>query len=293
MLSLASLRYRDIWSEDGGPVAQIQTGLLPIFDRPMTQANVYLRPELIADRPRHVIYGSADGTGSSENAAVARHMAVSEALERWAFYATHNSSERARYAFDHDRTSNGMAAFPGFKWQARRRARFEALERFALVGWWDGRFPSTVARAPYPEVGLVRIDHGMEWGEVVLLYHKTAAGFTAYGHAAGSNLATATSRAAIELVRCAYVIAQYRARGALTPVTDHLEQRCLHYSSPEGHAEFLERLQTKPDKPRSAWRTLFDGEIPGPWSRWATVWRHCVEMPTYDFLNRRQNFFFW
>jgi hypothetical protein len=293
MLSLAALRYRNVRCEDGGPVAEIQTGVLPIFDRPMIQATVFLRPELIAERPRHVVYGSADGTGSAENVAIARHMAVSEALERWAYYATHNSSDRARYAFDHDRTSNGMAAFPGFRWQARRRAQFEALERFALVGWWDRRFPSTDHQAPYPGVRMVRINHGVGFGEVVVLYHRTAAGFTAYGHAAGRSVATAASRAAVELVRCAYVIGQYRARGALTPVTDHLEQRCLYYASPEGYADFLDRVEAKPDKPASVWRTIFDGEIPGPWSQWATVWRHCVEMPTYAFLNRRENFFFW
>ena len=55
-----------------------------------------------------------------------------------------------------------MAASPGFKWQARGRAYFEALERWALIGWWDGRLKASVTQAPYPNVGLVRIEHGQE-----------------------------------------------------------------------------------------------------------------------------------
>jgi hypothetical protein len=39
--------------------------------------------------------------------------------------------------------------------------------------------------------------------------------------------------------------------------------------------------------------SAFDGEIPGPWSRWATVWRHAVVMPTDEYLNPHSNFFFW
>ena len=187
----------------------------------------------------------------------------------------------------------GMTAFPGFKWQARRRARVEVLERFALISWWDGRFPATVTRASYPDVGLVHVHHNAGFGEVVILYRKAPTGFVAYGHAAGSNLASATSRAAVELIRCEHVIARHRARGALEHVTNHMELRCLHFASAAGHTEFLERAYAHPDKPAPRWQTVFDGEIRGPWTHWTTVWRHCVEMPTYDYLNRKLNFFYW
>jgi hypothetical protein len=293
MISLAPLRYRNVFVENGGPVARVQAGKFSVFENEGYQALAYLKPGLTDNKPQNVLYGSADGSGSSNNPAIAQHMAISEALERWAFLEVHRSGDLTKYGFNVDRCTNGMAAFPGFKWQARRRAKFEALERFAVIGWWDKRLNATVHRSPYPGVGLVRIEHQQEAGEVVILYHTAASGAVAYGHAAGSSLASATAKAAVELVRSEYVISRHRACGALAPVTDYLERRCLHFSTPEGHAEFLERLQTKAEKPAPTWKTAFDGEIPGPWSQWATVWRHCVEMPTYAFLDRRQNFFFW
>jgi ribosomal protein S12 methylthiotransferase accessory factor YcaO len=290
MLSFAPIFYRDVFEDRGGPIASVHLSQLPIFGQNQCQANAFLSPGLITGKPHQMVFGNADGTGSSTDPAVAKHIAISEALERWAFFETQRESE-TKFGFDHDRSSNGMAAYPGFSRQAKRRARFEALERFALVGWWDRRFRATVMKAPYPDVGLVRIHHGVEFGEVVVLYHRSLSGSVAYGHAAGRNLATATSRAAIELVRAEYVIARHRARGGLAEVTDPFERRWLYYTGPEGYAEFLEHAYASPEKSAPKWKTIFDGPIPGPWSKWAVVWRHCVEMPTYAFLDSRANFF--
>lgn len=293
MLTLAPLLFRNVFSDQGGPVVRVHSGELPVFSHQAYQASAFLKPELAGEKKAQVMFGQADGTGSSENPKIAQQEAISDALERWAFCETHRSGDRHKYGFHVDRTSNGMAAFPGFAWQARRRARLEALERFAVVGWWDNQFGCSVHRAPFPDVGMVRIHHGQDFGEVVVLYHRARAGFMAYGSAAGSTLATAVSRAAVELVRSEFVISRHRARGAITPVKDHLEKRCLYFSTPEGHAEFLERVYAKPEKNPTPWVTLFDGEIPGPWSRWTKVWRHAVAMPTYNFLDQSNNFFFW
>jgi hypothetical protein len=295
MLSLAPFLYRNVFTQDGGPIERIQSGTIPVFNEPRVQANAYLKPGLIEGKAPQSVYGNADGTGASKNAVVAQHMAISEALERWALYAVNRSDDRSKYGFNHDRSSNGMAAFPGFKWQARRRARLEALERWAMIGWWDGRLKATVSQAPapYPNVGIVRIEHGQGDGEVVVLFHKSPAGYVAYGHAAGSTVMSATSKAVVELARSEFVLTRHRARGALVAVTNFFERRCLHFSTPEGHSEFLDRAHTPPDKPAPVWKTIYDGEIVGPWSKWTTVWRHCVEMPTHDFLNRDKNFFFW
>lgn len=293
MISLAPYLYRDVYADQGGPIYRIFSGEVPFFNKRTFQASAFLRPELARDKTKIAIYGTADGTGSASTPNVAQHIAISEALERWAHKDAASSGDRTRYGFHVDRTSNGMAAFPGFAWQARRRALMEALERFAVVGWWDGCFSSTLQRSTFPNVSMVRINHQQNFGEVVILYHKAPTGFVAYGHAAGSNLASAIARAAVELVRSEYVIAKYRSTGGLAAISDHFERRCLHYSTPQGHAEFLERVFQKPNKPAPRWNTIYDGEIKGPWSKWATVWRHCVEMPSYAFLNRTENCFFW
>lgn len=293
MLSLASLRYRDVFSEDGGPIAQVLTGSFPILGEPHHQANAFLTPELSAGKPSHALYGQADGTGSAPSSEIACHMAISEALERWAFLATQSGRDSARFAFDRDPSSNGMAAYPGLlKSQAARRARSEALERHALISWWDGRVDAEPVPCFFPGVNAYRIRHTWRSGEVVVLEQPSRAG-VAYGHAAATTVARASLRAAIELARNSFVLTQHRARGALTSTANFLERRALHFSTPDGHARFLDRLRRPAWKGASAPAVLFDGEIPGPWSRWTTVWRHAVAMPTAGYLDQNEDFFFW
>jgi len=293
MLSLAALRYRDVFAADGGPIDRVLTGDFNILGQPQKQANAFLKPELTGGKSTYAIYGQADGTGSALSSSVACHMAISEALERWAFLATHNRPEGRRYGFDVDRSSNGMAAFPGmFRSQAARRARMEALERFALIAWWDGRLPAQKMGSPFPGVDLVRIHHNAGEGEVVILVQRSRAG-VAYGHAAGRTVRSAACKAAVELARSDFVIAAHRAKGALVQAANFLERRALYFSTDQGYEDFRRRLMTRPDKAAPRWAPAFDGEIPGPWSRWATVWRHAVAMPTDEYLNPGTNFFFW
>jgi hypothetical protein len=293
MLSLAALRYRDVFAADGGPIERVLAGDFNILGKPQKQANAFLKPELTAGKSTYAIYGQADGTGSAASASVACHMAISEALERWAFLATHNSAKAPLYGFDVDRSSNGMAAFPGmFRSQAASRARLEALERFALIAWWDGRLPAQKMGSPYPGVDLVRIHHNAGEGEVVILVQRSRAG-VAYGHAAGRTVRSAACKAAVELARSDFVIAAHRAKGALVQAANFLEKRALYFSTDEGYETFKRRLMTRPNQAMPRWEPVFDGEIPGPWSRWATVWRHAVAMPTDEYLNPNSNFFFW
>jgi hypothetical protein len=292
-ISLAALRYRSVFTEDGGPIDRVTTSSCAVFGETQVQANAYLRPELSVGKPPHALYGQADGTGSSASAAVACHMAISEALERWAFLATHRGSDAPRYGFDVDRSSNGMAAFPGlFRHEAARRARLEALERYAVISWWDGRLEADIRPAPIPSVELVRIHHNAGEGEVVILIQKTRAGYS-FGHAAGATVTSAAIRAAVELARADFVITAHRAKGALVKVANFLERRALHFSTESGYAEVRARLARGADRPAPKWQPVFDGEVKGPWSRWTTVWRCAVAMPTEEYLEPSSNFFFW
>lgn len=293
MLSLAAMRYRDVFAEDGGPITRVVSGPFNILGQDQQQANAFLKPELTLGKSSHAIYGQADGTGSSPSSMVARYMAISEALERWAFLATHNQKKGPRYGFDVDRSSNGMAAFPGlFASQAAGRARMEALERFAIISWWDGRLPAEKMGSPFPGVDLIRIHHNAGQGEVVILMKRSRVG-VAYGHAAGSTVKSAAFKAAVELARNDFVIAAHRAKGALVEAANFLERRALFFSTEEGCQLFMQHVNAKPHRPVFGWQTAFNGEIPGPWSRWTTVWRHAVTMPTDAYLNPQENFFFW
>ena len=140
MFSIAAFRYRNVLaSVDGGPVESIESGTLPVCGRPMVQANARLSRGL-ARTASPTLYGDADGTGTHRVASVARHMAVSAALERWAFHSTVNSGHAADFGFDIDPSSNGMSAFPGLVGRnARRSAMLAAVERYSLSAWWEGR----------------------------------------------------------------------------------------------------------------------------------------------------------
>jgi hypothetical protein len=302
MLNLAPWRYRHIFAEHGGPITRIEYSEFPVLGNRCFQANAYLAPELTGStRPQLNLYSNADGTGTHPSAMVARYMAISEALERWAFHMKVNDFDRDLYAFDRDGSSNGMAAFPGlFSSQCRTKAYWEALERFCAISWWDGRLLAVVRPTKWPDVMAAQIDHPLGRGVMVILFKRCIPGdFFSYGHAAGRDFGAACQRASIELCRNEYVLRSYRAThpifsfADLPQVKDIFERRLLYFSLPEGNALFQERLQASPRRPISSPQVMFDGPIIGPWSRYATVWRVALELPTMGYLEPKLEFFFW
>lgn len=293
MVSFATLRFSDVFGDCGGPIERVESGALPVFGKPHHQVSAFLRRELAASGARAAPGLRADGTAADLSAVAACHMAISEALERWAFLAVSDGPLSRRYGFIEDGSEGGMAALPGlFRQPVRRLARLKALERHALVSWWDGRLPASRVVSPYDGAEAVRIHHDAGSGEVALLHRRTRAG-VAYGHAAAASLAEALRKAAIELARAEAALAVHRAKGVLAAPADFLERRALYFAGEVGSEVFARRLATRPDKPPARWREIFDGEIPGPWSRWAAVWRCCVEMPTEEYLVPEADFFFW
>lgn len=144
MINLAPLRYRSIFSSSGGPVDRIEYSKRSIgYKKEGFEAYCYLSPNLRNLRTDNChIYGNADGSGSGQTKLEASYKAISEAMERWAFYQSIKSNQTHSFGFDIDATTAGIAAFPGlFKIQARSRAYYEALERWAIRSWWEGFLP--------------------------------------------------------------------------------------------------------------------------------------------------------
>lgn len=294
MFSLAALNYREILSRDGGPIERVSAGSLDVLGKSEHQANAYLRPGLIRGKPSLSVYGNADGTGSNRSPQIARHMAISEALERWAFYETSQSDEAAQFGFDVDNSTNGMAAFPGlFKSQARKRAYHEALERWALISWWSGHMQASIVGDAMLGVTALRLEHSAKFGEVAVLFRQSAAGHVSYGYSAGSTFRTAVARAAVELARNEFVVGYYKLRSAASEVPNCFERRCLYFAGEEGHAEFLRKVFDRRPRREAEWAVKFDGEVPGPWSKYATVWRVLPAMPSREYLDPKSSFFFW
>lgn len=294
MFSLAAINYREIFTTSGGPIERVSTGSIDVLGKQAHQANAYLAPGLIRGKPSLCVYGNADGTGASGSEQVAKHMAISEALERWAFYDLSQGPDAAKYGFDIDNSTNGMAAFPGlFKSQARKRAYHEALERWALISWWSGHMRASVVSDAMLGVTALRLEHNASFGEVALLFRRSAAGHVSYGYSAGSTFRSAAARAAVELARNEFVVGYYKIRSAAREVPNYFERRCLYFAGEEGHAEFLRRVFDRKPHREAEWKVKFDGELPGRWSKYATVWRVVPEMPSRDYLDPKNPFFFW
>jgi len=294
MLSLASIRFRSVLAEHGGPIQRIDTGRFPVRGRPMILANASLVPGLVRKGPL-TLYSDADGTGTDPVPSVARHKAVSEALERWACDSVARSERAAEFGFDLDPSSNGMAAFPGLlPRQARRSAVLEAIERFSLIGWWEGMMAGQTFETDWPGVSAVAID-GPLGGVAVVAYARTQWGGHVYGHAAEESFGAACERAVMELSRHESILRRrwlHRLSGHENEPTNVFERRCLFFATDEGHELFLSRATARPTRTAPRPEVICDQEVTGPWSRYAKVWRFALRPPTEGYLRGGERYFF-
>lgn len=296
MLNLAAFRYRNVLVADGGPLERLTCGEVRVLGARRFEANAYLRAEHMEGQFKKRVWGSADGGGTDASPLVARFKAISEAMERWAQWATFRSDESAHYGFDIDPSSNGMAAFPGlFARQSRGAALMEAAERFNLLNWWEGRLAARPASAAWPDVDATVIESDAP-GVTVILHRRSARGHHAFGHAARPTFDAACHAAAVEMERHDtavryYALAgrQHDGEGDMHPI----EQRSLFFASDEGYEVFQQRVAGGVVGRRAKPRIVFDGAVPGPWQRYAHVWRVLFEPPSLRFLSREREYFLW
>ena len=143
MLNFAAFRYRAIMAVAGGPIERLEISDTTVLGQREFLASAFLREGLGDDGIRFETCSAASGSGTAPSPMVARFMALSEALERWAHWQLHPSAAGIPYGFGIDPSSNGMAAYPGlWRRQARTGALMEASERFNLLNWWEGHLPA-------------------------------------------------------------------------------------------------------------------------------------------------------
>lgn len=296
-INLAPLRYPRAIGPDR-PIRDLRVAEVLSPEGRLFQAVAYLAPELVPTQ-KFEVYGGAHGGATHASPLVARAMAVSEALERWAFHDHATKTPKAG-GFDIDPTTNGMAAYPGlFARQARSRARREAVERYALLSWWEG---AGTAR-PLPQADAS--DSAWQLGEPIegfvaalVCRDDAATGLRFYGHAAGRNPDEAVARARSEMFRHEVVVRAFVDRNpdpllAMTSLARTFERRAIFFALPEGQTRFQERLHAGSWKSRRAPRVALDKALLGPWSEFADVWRVVYEPPSAEFLSKRHDVFFW
>jgi hypothetical protein len=297
MLNLSSLKYLKVLEADGGPVAEIRIREFPVNGEKQYLANARLRDELVGERPKLQLYSAFDGSGLSVHQGVARSMAISEALERWAFHAKVRAADRELYGFDVDESSNGMAAFPGlFAYQARSHAFYEAVERVSVMGWWEGLLDGEMRATPWLNTSAVVIPNPVGKGCTVITVRSSDAGYFSYGTGAGADYKGALRRAMNELARNDYVLGLHRTFDGIQTreePKDLFERRCLYFSTDKGFAEFNERIQRRTRVGNYRPAIACDTEIRGPWTKYATVWRVLIPPPSQAFMGQTERYFFW
>jgi hypothetical protein len=131
----------------------------------------------------------------------------------------------------------------------------------------------------------------------VITFRETDFGHYAYGYGAAKTFLSACHRACIEMGRHESVVRRRWAlnqQAEVAPITGLFERRAWYFSLPAGHAQFLEAVKqsaSSSNRPKAV--QVFDGQIPGPWSKYAKVWRVVYEMPSLRYLTEGATHFFW
>ena len=248
------------------------------------------------------LYNDADGGGTHSLRSVACYIAISEAIERWAFYIASDGPHKIDFAFDIEPSTTGMAAFPGLtKTPARRHAHLEAVERWGVAEWWMGRLPARRLADSTPSKGALEILTPFSDCTISIVWQQCSFGGMSYGFAGGVDIQHAIRHALIEQGRNTNVLGKLFGQGTQSlnnfPLKDlHVnnERRLVFFTSKDGVSLFSQRVEVSCHlkKTLALPRKIVDVEIEGPWTRYATVWRMLYEQSTSDHLNENRNNFF-
>jgi hypothetical protein len=276
----------------GKIIPRLETYKVSLIDSaPVFETNAFLSKSLHGPEQHDadIIYGTMDGSGASKRKEISILKAISEALERWAFYQIVDSSQKKYFGFDLIPTTTGMAAYPSIlKYKAKANAYREAIERWTIENWWKGIIPLEILSDNLQkDIASYKLITPFEKVPVVLIKHDfkiKEATFSAYGFSAGRSLNEAYSRALVEASR------NYRGLFNTIELNNRIilkrleEKRLLYFACTEGR-DFFEKkvfdsknIKCLPKKPK----LIVDSEIIGPWTKYTTVWRCLFEKNSCD-----------
>lgn len=241
---------------------------------PVFTSNAYLKAELTpAWKEKNQLYSSCDGSGTSKYKNEAVFKAISEGLERLAFYQNFTTSN---LGFDIDCSTNGIAAYPGlFRSYTRELAHCEAVERWTMAEFWKGNMGvKSLHSTTYGNIVTFQQTSRIQ---TVLIYHDFYLGgkpIRVYGFAASKDKRSALFRARVEMSRNLEVLKSTPANLKRESL-NLLEKRLLFFSQSEGANLFNEVLARSQSisAPIQEPQILIDTPIEGPWSKYCHVHR--------------------
>jgi hypothetical protein len=273
-ISLAHFRYARIHKDHGGPIARLSVRESQRLGEKVFEAFALLDEKAgLPDTDTSNLYGNWHGSGTAPGRAEAVYRALSEALERWAWS---QASSREELGFQLDSSTTGFAAFPGIHSRSPRAAAYlEAAERWSLDAWWEERLGQRLLQGlPWEGVRGIQILSPLRGTFVVILW-KDCEHFRAYGFAGGVTVPAAAQKAAVELGRNIQVL-DYQRSVAGTPQgepSSRNERRLLFFAGKKGRELFDRRVARTVNGLSAAPDLAVDGAVPGPWTRYAHVWR--------------------
>ena len=279
MISLAPWYYRKLLGENEIIESPEFFEIVHLSGHKLFEAVVSLKP---AHRPNWAksskIYRNAEGSGTSEFKNIAVYKAISEALERWAFYLCVDDREK-EFRFDDNPTTCGMAAFPSLlSKSARKIAKAEAIERYAIHQFNKSQLPIIEHQTYFPNLKHYQIvvpDNDIKVS--LLSYLKD--GFYIYSFAGGYNLEESFSRAMTELDRNDRVMTKaYSSNKKFNELEEAVDRTIFFYSTHEGYQNFSELINKAPKRiSNSNPKILCDKEMKGEWNEYTKIWRYLIE----------------
>ncbi|MFA6238896.1 MAG: hypothetical protein WC635_16280 [Bacteriovorax sp.] len=234
--------------------------------------NERLRPEWVS---KSDVYNNCDGSGTSPYKNIAVYKAISEALERWAFYEAADSTDAKRLCFDSNPTTTGMAAYPGLTSNgARIKAIQEANERWALHEFWRGNLPVIEHRCSIENLQRFEIIAPIDNCRISLLSYKKGVQYL-YSFAAEKTIEESFKHALVELARNIRVMAKIGGSSkVVSDFNDISDKRLFYFSTEVGHDLFIEKIEGAATGIKIQPKIICDLEIKGEWNKYTRVWRH-------------------
>jgi hypothetical protein len=301
--NLAFLKYRNCVGPDK-PFTRIETRKIAMFDgeiafEALSEVNKDLK---LIDMHPSVVYGTSFSCGTDSSKVVAVFKCISEGLERWAYLSTFEKGLR-KLRFDANPTSTGFAAYPGIlKNRVRSIAKYEALERWAIINWWRGKVKSRICEVRKFREGVLTIHElacDTEKFFVSLLHYQfNSTEFDvihAYSFAAGSTFNFSVQKAKVELDRNINSLKRFKNAKfeEAIEIVSVEDARLIYFSRAEGNDAFQKKIKYSQgvDTNFSDLEVIVDCEVKGDWNNFATVWRYLFKNSHCD--DNDHNFFFF
>ena len=299
-MNLAALKYRNILKDSQSPIQKIIYSKHPDYDGHNYFA--LLKDNFGSSSDELNLYASNGGSGTCFHSKFnAYNKAISEALESWAYYEVKKSKFLfEKLGFTIDPTSSGMACFPGLVAKNSRTYAFkEAVERWSIVAWWEGKLEFRKNHLSDSNMLIVELETPWKNLSTVILKSKSLKNHKPiYAFATSCDLNSSIEKAKVELFRNSRVVDQYYSSENKVELKSLMEKRLIYFSTNEGENLFLNKVnQTLNQRsandlitykaPEQLPRLLIDTRIPGPWDKFGYVWRCLFEPVSLSYLDEK------